>query len=127
MRVNMDHMVISVFICVAMISQGVIWSGCAKEKEPVERLIEPTYEELAAKVDAQEKRIVRLELIIDMFKGWGTELNDPMFEIDIDTAVDEIVGAQPKKQNILGSVILIGALILLVIGIAALTIRLSRR
>lgn len=127
MKGNIDHAVIRVFICAVMISIGIIWSGCSKEEEPVERLMEPTYEELAAKVDAQERRIVRLELIMNMFKGWGAELNDPMFEIDIDTAVDEIVGAQSKKQNILGSVILIGALIFLVIGIAVLTIKLSRR
>lgn len=84
MKVNIDYMVISIFICVAMISQGIIWAADTNEDPDPDGL----------------------------YGVGGTE------------AVEE---AKPEKANILGSVILIGALILPVVGIAVLTIRLLRR
>lgn len=139
MKVNIEHTVISMFICVAMISQGIIGAADTNEDpdpnglygaggiKEVEELVEPTYGELVEKVNTQERRIVRLELIIGVFKSLGIELNDPMFETEIDATVDEIIGAEPRKTNIFAWVVLIGALILLVVGIAVLTIRLTRR
>jgi len=146
MKVNIEHMVIgfscsfiSIFICFFMISQGIIWgAGAAEEPDPnglygtrgtgeIEELTGPTYEELVEKVNAHERRIVRLEFIIDMFKSLGEVLNDPLFETEIEAEIDEIVDAEPRKTNIVGTGILIGALILLVVGIAVLTIKLSRR
>lgn len=139
MKVNIEHTVISIFICVAMISQGIIWAADTNEDpdpdglygvggiKEVEELVEPTYGELVEKVNTQERRIVRLELIINVFKSLGVELNDPMFETEIDATVNEIIGAEPRKKNIFAWIVLIGVAVLLVVGVTVLIIRLSRR
>lgn len=139
------QIVISILICALTISLGIVFSVGAKEEPDPDGLFgsvlstaailgteeeestELTHEELVEKVRAQERRIIRLELIVDKFKALGKELNDPMFETEIKKEVDKLVDAEPEKANIVGTGILIGALILLVVGIAVLTIRLSRR
>ncbi len=124
------HIVISILLCALTISLGIIvnvtyYDRSAAEEKPAEE--KPAEEELVEKVRDQERRLIRLELIISRFKALGEELNDPMLETDIDAEVDKLVDAEPEKANIVGTGILIGALILLVVGIAVLTIRLSRR
>lgn len=86
-----------------------------------------TEEQLEIKVETLERRIVRLELIIATFRNFSVQLADPQFELELENMVSQVMEEEPKKTNILGSVILIGSLILLVVGIAVLTIRLSRR
>jgi len=143
MQVDIEKMVIVTFICLAMLSLAITCGIGAEEEEPdpnglfavrysaIDILVRDEGDEVDAavveKLKSQERRIIRLELIIDRFKSLAEELDDPMFETEMDTAVDEVMAEEPSKSSWIGTGILIGALILLVIGIAVLTIRLSRR
>jgi hypothetical protein len=88
--------------------------------------------ELVKKLDRQEEK----EINIVIFPPVDVGVGDSEVKINAETEVDNVPVEAPEKNvrihisgrtNIMGSVILIGALILLVIGIAVLTIRLSRR
>jgi len=88
--------------------------------------------DLVKKLDRQEEK----EINIVIFPPVDVGVGDSEVKINAETEVDNVPVEAPEKNvrihisgrtNIMGSVILIGALILLVIGIAVLTIRLSRR
>jgi len=88
---------------------------------------ELTKEQLEAKVRELERRIVGLEVILSHFKSFAALLADPELELEIESIVDSILEREPEGTNIIISVILVSALLLLVIGNVFLTIRLSRR
>lgn len=91
MRINVSYMVIFICICVAMTSQGIVFSANTEEepdpdglygtrgepKELVEKRLVPltheelvalTHEELVARVEFLEKRNARLRAILEIIK-----------------------------------------------------------
>lgn len=88
--------------------------------------------DLVKKLDREQKEDIKITIIPPLDVGVG----DSEVKINAECEVDNRPIEAPEKNvrihisgraNIMGSVILIGALILLVIGIAVLTIKLSRR
>jgi uncharacterized membrane protein len=88
--------------------------------------------ELVKKLDREEEKEIQIVIFPPVDVGVG----DSEVKINAETEVDNVKVEAPEKNvrihitgrtNIMGSVILISALILLVIGIAVLTIKLSRR
>ena len=88
--------------------------------------------DLVKKLGREEMRDIKIMLVPPLDVGVGSS----EVKINAECEVDNVKYEAPEKNvrihisgraNIIGSVILIGALILLVIGIAVLTIRLSRR
>ena len=88
--------------------------------------------DLVRKLDREEEKDIQIVIIPPLDVGVG----DTEVKINADCEVDNVKVEAPEKNirihissrtNIMGSVILIGFLILLVVGIAVLTIRLSRR
>ena len=88
--------------------------------------------DLVKKLDREQEEDIKITIIPPLDVGVG----DTEVKINAECEVDNRPIEAPEKNvrihisgraNIMGSVILIGALILLVIGIAVLTIKLSRR